>query len=149
VGLLEEALERTVARGLVHQHALIVVWLGEAALALGRPAEAERKGSHALRLSRDNGEHGHEGWALQLLGDVWALSEPSDAGRGADFYRRALALGQDRGMRPLVAHAHLGLGRLTASGRREARGHLEAALAMFREMDMPPWRVSAEAGLAR
>jgi hypothetical protein len=44
-------------------------------------------------------------------------------------------------MRPLVAHCHLGLGKLYRhTGKREqAREHLATAAAMYREMDMRFW----------
>jgi hypothetical protein len=69
-----------------------------------------------------------------------------DAESGEAQYREALALAEPRGMRPLVAHCHLGLGKLYGRmGRREqAREHLGSATTMFREMDMPFWLEKAE-----
>src|SRR6185436_4086715 len=75
---LEEALARTIARELVHQRALITVWLGEAALALGRVDEARQMAEQALRLSCDNDEWGHEAWSLCLLGEIASVSAPDD-----------------------------------------------------------------------
>ena len=65
------------------------------------------------------------------------------------FYREALALADGLGMRPLVAHCHLGLGRLhRRTGQREqAHEHLTAAATMYREMDMRFWGEQAEAKL--
>ena len=62
-------------------------------------------------------------------------------------YRKALALADPRGMRPLAAHCHLGLGTLyRRTGKREqAQGHLTTATAMYREMDMRFWLEQAEA----
>jgi hypothetical protein len=50
-------------------------------------------------------------------------------------------------MRPLVAHCHLGLGKLywRAQKRDQADGHLTTATTMFREMDMGFWLERAEA----
>ena len=50
------------------------------------------------------------------------------------------------GMRPLVAHCHLGLGKLSRrTGKRElAQEHLTTATTMYREMDMRFWREQAE-----
>ena len=50
-------------------------------------------------------------------------------------------------MRPLVAHCHLGLGKLDRrTGRREqAREHLSTATTMYRAMDMRFWLEQAEA----
>ena len=52
-------------------------------------------------------------------------------------------------MRPLVAHCHLGLGKLyrTAGTREQARDHLSTATTMYREMDMRFWLERAEAAL--
>jgi len=50
-------------------------------------------------------------------------------------------------MRPLVAHCHLGLGKLfrRTGTRDQAREHLTIATAMYREMDMRFWLEQAEA----
>lgn len=64
------------------------------------------------------------------------------------------ALGRARaghvGMRPLVAHCHLGLGKLyrRLSKREEAQEHLTTALGMYREMDMRLWLEQAAAEMA-
>ena len=52
-----------------------------------------------------------------------------------------------RGMRPLVAHCHLGLGKLHRHiGKRDqAQEHFITATAMYREMDMQFWLEQAEA----
>jgi hypothetical protein len=49
-----------------------------------------------------------------------------------------VALGEPRGMRPRIAHCHLGLGKLyRRTGKREqAQEHLASATAMYREMGM-------------
>jgi tetratricopeptide (TPR) repeat protein len=52
-------------------------------------------------------------------------------------YRQALALAEELGLRPLVAHCHLGLGKLyRRTGKREqAQEHLTTATTMSREME--------------
>jgi hypothetical protein len=57
-----------------------------------------------------------------------------------------LALAEPRGMRPLIAHCHLGLGKLyQRTGNREQAGeHLTIATSMYREMDMPFYLEQAE-----
>jgi hypothetical protein len=58
-----------------------------------------------------------------------------------------LALAGELGMRPLVAHCHLHLGRLslkTGQGE-QARQHLTTAATLYREMDMPFWLDQAAA----
>jgi hypothetical protein len=52
-----------------------------------------------------------------------------------------MALADELGLRPLVAHCHLGLGKLyRRTGKREqAQEHLTSAAAMYREMGMAYW----------
>jgi hypothetical protein len=49
-------------------------------------------------------------------------------------------------MRPLVAHCHLGLGRICRSTgkRQQAQEHLTTATTMYRAMDMRFWLEQAE-----
>jgi len=56
-------------------------------------------------------------------------------------YRAALALAEQLGMRPLIAHCHLGLGTLyRRSAKPEpAREHLATAASMYRDMGMTYW----------
>jgi hypothetical protein len=63
-----------------------------------------------------------------------------------DHYQEALALAKELGMRPLVAHCHLGLGKLNRrmGKRHQAQEHLATAITMFREMDMRFWLEKAE-----
>jgi hypothetical protein len=76
---------------------------------------------------------------------VAAGRDASDEAVG--HYGSALALANDLGMRPLVAHCHLGLGRLyRRTGKREqAQEHLTTATTMYREMGMTYWLEKAEA----
>jgi hypothetical protein len=54
-------------------------------------------------------------------------------------------------MRPLVAHCHLGLGRLYGQIGRgaQARAALSTAIELYRAMDMTFWLPQAEAVLAQ
>jgi hypothetical protein len=58
-----------------------------------------------------------------------------------------LALATELGMRPVVAHYHLGLGKLyrRTGKQQQAQEHLAAATAMYREIGMTYWLISAEA----
>jgi predicted ATPase len=64
---------------------------------------------------------------------------------------QALALAEERGMRPLQAHCHHGLGRLYAeTGQREqARAELFTASELYRSMAMTFWLPQVEAALAQ
>ena len=69
-----------------------------------------------------------------------------DAESGEAYYTKALGLAEARGMRPLVAHCHLGLGKLyrRMGDRSKAEDDLSIAETMYREMDMRSWLEQAE-----
>ena len=98
-----------------------------------------------MRFSRTGGDvgPGGEAHALCLAGDVALRGGGEDA---EGHYREALALAGELGMRPLVAHCHLGLGKLSRhTGKREqAREHFTTATTMYREMDMRFYLAQAE-----
>jgi len=121
--------------------------LGRAGLLLGQFEEAQRLGDRAVGYSPSH--PGLAAHALHLLGDVATYPDRFDAGRGESHYRKALALAEPRGMRPLIAHCHLGLGRLyLRTGQREqAHEHLTIATTLYREMDMRFWLEQAEEGM--
>ena len=89
----------------------------------------------------------HAAHGLLLLGDIATHPVRFDAESGAAHYREALALGHLHGMRPVIAHCHLGLGRLyRRTGQPEhARENLATAMTMYREMDMDFWLEQGEA----
>lgn len=101
--------------------------------------------------------HGHrttrnvEANALHLIGDIAARRELPALEEAVQHYRQALALADELGMRPLVAHCHLGLGALYRQLERlePARGELSAAVELFRSMGMTFWLPTAEAELAK
>ena len=139
--LLRRVADQAAAMKLVSDHLLGAIPLGEVALATGQIEEAAQLGGHALDLARKHKQRGHEVYALRLLGEVAARRNPSDVGETMAHYRGGLALATELGMRPLVAHCHLGLGKLyrrTGDGMK-GQEHLTTATAMYREMDMNFW----------
>jgi predicted protein tyrosine phosphatase len=116
---------------------------------LGRLDEARRLGDRAVESSPH--QPAFMAHALHLLGDIASHPDRLNAESGGAHYRQTLALAEPRGMRPLVAHCHLGLGKLyLRSGNREqAQEHLVTATTMYREMDMRFWLEQAEAELRR
>jgi hypothetical protein len=60
-------------------------------------------------------------------------------------------LAGELGMRPLVAHCHLGLGKLyfRTDKREQAREHLATATTMYREMGMTYWLEKAETEMTK
>ena len=145
IRLGEQVIERFTATGIVGHLAWSYQSLGRAALLLGRSDEARRLGDRAVELSPRH--PGFAAYALHLLGDIATHPDRFDAESGERHYREALALGEPRRMRPLVAHCHLGLGALYRhTGKRSlARDHVAAARAMYREMDMRSWLEKAQA----
>lgn len=121
--------------------------LGRARLLLGQLAEARRLAQGAVESASDRTDFLPD--ALQLAGDVAIHPDGFDAERGKACYTDALALAERRGMRPLVAHCHLGLGTLHArAGQGEdATRQLRTAAAMYRDMDMSIWLEQAVAEL--
>jgi tetratricopeptide (TPR) repeat protein len=123
-----------------------LIWLAEGCLLAGRIDEAIREAAHALELARRSKQRGNEAWALRLLGEIAARREPPEFEKADASYREALALAAELGMRPLIAHCHLGLGKLyRRTGKRpEAQEHLATATTMYREMGMRFWLEQAE-----
>ena len=79
--------------------------------------------------------------------DTRGLEHPPDIALAESYYGQAIELATELGMRPLVAHCHLGLGKLhrrTGDGAK-AEEHLTAAATMYREMDMGFWLAQVEA----
>ncbi|MGH9427993.1 MAG: tetratricopeptide repeat protein, partial [Terriglobia bacterium] len=144
--LLEEAVERPTTRRFYTQQ---VSWLGEAFLLAGRREEANQVTSRGISLARDKKERGYEAWALRLLGEIAAREDPLDIGKAENHYRQALTLAEELGMRPLIAHCHVGLGKLyrRTGNLQQAKVHLANAVAMMRDMEMVTWLEKAEAEL--
>jgi class 3 adenylate cyclase/tetratricopeptide (TPR) repeat protein len=149
--LLEQAEQSDAATGQMGSQSLRVSYVSEAYLLAGHMQEAVQRAGRALDLARAHKERGHEAWALRLLGEIAAHQAPPEIEPAAHHYRQALALADELGMRPLVAHCHLGLGMLSArTGQREqARAELSTAIEMYRAMAMTFWLPQAEMALAQ
>jgi tetratricopeptide (TPR) repeat protein len=132
----EEFLGRQAVRERVTAHGLAYNALGRTCLLLGRLDDAQSLADRAIAFSP--GHHGIEAHALHLLGDIASHPARFDAERGEVQYRRALALAEARGMRPLAAHCHFGLGKLYSrkGKRKQAIEDLAAAKTLYRELDM-------------
>jgi tetratricopeptide (TPR) repeat protein len=150
LSLLEDGIRQAEVTRFMFGQALRVAWLAEACASAGRMAEADEQGGRALRLAREHRERGHEAWTLFTIGAIAAHREPVNMGVAESSYVAASALASDLGMRPLVAHCHLGLGNLLRSANTvaDAGEHLEAAITMYREMTMPFWLKKAETAMS-
>src|SRR5262249_42287303 len=125
-------------------------YLAEAYLGAGRGKDAASAAREALACARLHQERGHEAHALRVMGEVDSHGDPPDLQQAETYYRQALALAEAVGMRPLVAHCHLGLGTLYGKiGRDEdAQTELTAAAEMYRAMEMAFWLERAETAQA-
>jgi tetratricopeptide (TPR) repeat protein len=128
-----------------------MAYLSEAYLLAGRREEAIQFAGRALALSSERNLRGQQAWALRLLGEIAAHQAPPEVEPAEHHYRQALALAEELGMRPLLAHCHLGLGTLYSKiGLGEqARAELAAAIELYQSMDMTFWLARAEAELAQ
>jgi tetratricopeptide (TPR) repeat protein len=105
----------------------------------------------AFERSQELKQRGHEAYALRLLGDVAMHRDPPEIEQTKTYYRQALALADELGMRPLLAHCHRGLGTLyaTIDRREQARTALSTAIEMYTSMDMTFWLPQTKAVLAQ
>ena len=119
--------------------------LAEAYQLAERFEEAEATAVAVLNLTCEGGMRGSEAYALRLLAELAARAGPPEAAHAR--YAEALRVATELRMRPLVAHCHLGLGRLYRQTGREtkAKEHLTTAATMYREMGMGLWLEKAEA----
>jgi class 3 adenylate cyclase/tetratricopeptide (TPR) repeat protein len=144
VARLEEAVES--GRPATRMELFALLSLGRAYLSAGRPDDAIARAREALAACREQTTRNFEAAALHLLGDIAAGLEPPALEEAAQHYRQALEVAEELGMRPLVAHCHLGLGKLCRrTGKREqAHEHLTTAMTMYHEMGMTYWLEQAE-----
>jgi tetratricopeptide (TPR) repeat protein len=147
--LLTEALACATTGGVFGRHSRLTTYLAEGYLHMHRASEAREAALRALHLAREHQERGDEAWALSLLGEIASHDDHPDVATAEAHYGAAMTLASELGMRPLVAHCHLGLGQLhrqTGDGGK-AHEHLITAAKMYREMGMSFWLAQAEAAL--
>jgi len=151
VSWLQQALTAYESTGFGLFHSLSVVQLGEAYLLADQVEDARACAERAVRLARERGERGYETYALRLLGEIAAHRVPLATELAEQYYRQALTLADELGMRPLLAHCHCGLGTLYAriGQRQQAQAELSAAMELYRAMDMTFWLPQVEATLAQ
>jgi len=135
----EQAAERLAAMGRIQFRGWDFHALARAYLLLDRLDEARRLGERAVELIA--AQPGAAAHALHLLGDIATHPDRFDAEGGEAQYRKAMKLAEMRGMRPLVAHCQLGLGKIyrRTAKHQEAQEFFATVTAMYREMDMEFW----------
>jgi class 3 adenylate cyclase/tetratricopeptide (TPR) repeat protein len=141
----KELAEQQIARGNRFHVAAIYHALGRASLHLGRIEDAQRLAERAVEEAAARPFVAPA--ALLLLADVASYPERLDPEQSETWYRKALVAAEAHGRRPIIAHCHLGLGKLyrRTGNQQEAREHLTAATTMYREMAMRFYLEQAEA----
>ena len=142
--LLEEA--RALDTSMIYRPSI-----GEAYLMLGRTADASDFAQQVMAYSRARRRYDSQAQALWLLGKIAMQHDLSRLNEATTYYQQALALAEARGMHPLQAHCHLGLGTFyaTTGQRQQAHASLSAAMALYRAMDMTFWVPQMEVVLAQ
>jgi len=123
--------------------ATTVHWIAYGLLLAGEIEEAARRSEWFLQLARDHNLRGGAAWAQFVRASILARRDDPEAEQA---FRLARAQALELGMRPLVAHCHLGLSRLSWDhGQPEqAREQRATAAALYRAMGMQYWLVEAE-----
>ena len=149
IELAQEAVKRGEELRLTRFQPLRVSLLANSYLLAGQSENALVAARNALELARRYQERGPEAWALYLIAASMAQLQPAEGQEMRDSYLAALRLAEELGMRPLVAHCHIGLGRLHAAcgDKNTARNELQTALSMYCQMDMGFWLAKATAEL--
>jgi class 3 adenylate cyclase/tetratricopeptide (TPR) repeat protein len=146
LALLEEALAAMEAMAMVQWQSPVLIHLGETYLLASRPENALTLAGRGLTLTRERGHRGSEAWGLRLLGEIALHHDRPDIATAEARYGAAMALASELGMRPLVAHCHLGLGKVYRHTGDEVKAgeHVRAATIMYRELEMDFWLRQAE-----
>jgi len=115
-------------------------------LAAGCHEEARTEIGLGLAAAIERHAWGRQATWRRLEAELVAPVDPAGARARLE---EALALATELGLRPEVAHCHVGLGRLYGhtGNRNQAQEHLTTATTMYREMGMTYWLEQAEAEL--
>jgi tetratricopeptide (TPR) repeat protein len=134
--ILEQARALALSMKMGGWHPLWLMLLAEAFAAAQWNEDAAELAKTVLDVASGQGAQGYQAYALRTLGDATREAEESAA-----YYLQSIQLADRLGQGPLVAHCHLGLGKLyRRTGKPEqSRDHLTTATTMYREMGMTYW----------
>jgi class 3 adenylate cyclase/tetratricopeptide (TPR) repeat protein len=151
VALLEQAFNDAVETGALGFIGELAQRLVTVYLLTTRLHEARQHARRALDVVRQQKARGQEAVALFTLSEVHAHTNSPEMQQAETTYREALALAKPRGMCPLVAHCHFGLGKLyrRTDMCEQAQEHIAIATTMYRDMDMTYWLRQAAAEMRR
>jgi hypothetical protein len=146
VSLLRSALDGYAAIRITRP-ATTLLNLAEACLLANELDDAVEAADAGLAAARRTGERPAEARGLYITSECAARKAGPDGRQAFENVMLALALAERLRMRPLVAHCHLGLGKLhhRTDKPEQATGHLTTAMTMYRDMGMTYWLEKAEA----
>jgi len=101
VALLTKALKQSTAMARARNQVPCHLALGEALTLAGRLQEAQALAEQALTLARQHREGGLQAYALHLIADIEARRKPTEHELAEAYFRKAFALAEALGMRPL------------------------------------------------
>jgi len=150
VPLLEQAVDLA-ATGNRSSEGLLLSWLSEGLLLAGRPEQASVHAHRAVQLCRDRRARGYDAYATWTLGNLVSHGSAGGIDQAAEHYEYARALATELEMRPLVAHCHLGVGKVfhRAGKQQDAHEHFTTATTMYREMGMTYWLEKTDAEMRK
>jgi class 3 adenylate cyclase/tetratricopeptide (TPR) repeat protein len=149
--VLEEALRLQKASLSMVPSSYPLTALAEAFRLKGDTKKAIEKAEEALSIFRQKGERGFAAWAHYYVAKIKSEERSEQMEQAFHPYLQAREQAKQLGMRPLLAHCHMGLGQLYLKRGRseEARPELTAALDLYRSMGMSFWVPQAESSLAK
>ena len=149
VAMAEHAVEEMNSLNINSGRSWIVGFLGYVYLLAGQTAKAIHLIEQALELAQRHNERGWAAWEHHVLG----LARMTEGAAGADkahaSLERAIEEARALKLRPLLARSQLALGQVhRRTGERDAaRRHLDDAVALLKELQMPIWLQKAETEL--
>lgn len=145
--MLERAWGMAESGGFLNFGANCLMNLADAYSLTGQDARARETIDRALNIVRDAGYRALEARALYFLGKI--LGHGPESAAALQAYQAAIAIAPELGMRPLVAHCHLGMGQSHQAIRHlsEAKAMFLQATELYRQMDMQFYLQQAEEAL--
>lgn len=147
IEVLKEAVDDAFGMEFMVDQALRLAHLGEAYLRAGQHDLAASAAHRALDSALHYRESGAQAWSEWLLGEIGTQRGEAPE----DHYSRAIELASNLGMAPLLAHCHFSLGKECRRTQRPGleREHLDAAVRLYRSLEMRLWLEQAEPLLPR
>ena len=147
--LAASAMAEMASRTPTTTYSIVLLLLGWVSLNAGEHGQAAEHVNRALGLFRKRRERAHEANALCVLGDIAASGASPDPSAADAHYRRAGALAEELGMRPLTARCRLKIGLLLRANGQSGKAvqALRVARDGFRDLELRPELSQSEAEL--